>query len=180
MLLGLIIRFEFALCHTELSDLQRQRTLQASKVNLKPGRLTDRRPVARGFQALRYHSSATGEGADAKLPEASRRRGTALHAARPTFEDRSGPWRKMSASDRGKVDLASRRSDREEHRRSSRNLKPSTTARPIFESRNVDMPMTIDVLRYYADGLRRFTARPSTPSDAAFTYSCGSRSELWA
>ena len=72
-----------------------------------------------------------------------------LQAARRAFDDKSGPWRKMSASERGR--LVWRLADLiEQHIDELAELETLDNGKPIFESRNVDMPMVIDVLRYYA------------------------------
>ena len=65
------------------------------------------------------------------------------------FEDRNGPWRKLSASERGRLiwklaDLVEKNIDE------LAELETLDNGKPIFESRYVDMPMVIDVLRYYA------------------------------
>ena len=73
----------------------------------------------------------------------------AVEAARRAFEDRNGPWRKISASERGRLiwklaDLLERNIDE------FAELETLDNGKPIFESRYVDMPMVVDVLRYYA------------------------------
>src|SRR5690242_8001189 len=73
----------------------------------------------------------------------------AVAAARKAFDDRSGAWRKMSASERGRLmwklaDLV------EKNLEELAEIETLDNGKPIFESRYVDMPMTADVLRYYA------------------------------
>ena len=73
----------------------------------------------------------------------------AVAAARKAFDDRTGAWRKMSASERGRLiwrlaDLLEKNIDE------FAELETLDNGKPIFESRYVDMPMVIDVLRYYA------------------------------
>ena len=73
----------------------------------------------------------------------------AVVAARRAFEDRNGAWRKLSASERGRLiwklaDLV------EKNIEELAELETLDNGKPIFESRYVDMPMVIDVLRYYA------------------------------
>src|ERR1700693_4154114 len=73
----------------------------------------------------------------------------AVQAARRAFEDRSGPWRKMSASERGRLiwrlaDLLEKNIDE------FAELETLDNGKPIFESRYVDMPMVAEVFRYYA------------------------------
>src|SRR5947199_8860362 len=73
----------------------------------------------------------------------------AVGAARKTFDDTAGPWRKMSASERGKVlwriaDLLEKNIDE------LAELETLDNGKPIFEARYVDMPMVADVFRYFA------------------------------
>src|ERR1700746_3637920 len=42
--------------------------------------------------------------------------------------------------------------------------------KPIFESRNVDMPMVVDVLRYYAGWATKIHGETVNTFDTAFTY----------
>ncbi len=89
------------------------------------------------------------------------------------FEDRNGPWRKLSASERGRLiwklaDLVEKNIDE------FAELETLDNGKPIFESRYVDMPMVIDVLRYYAGWRRRFTAKPSTLSKPLSPTRCAS------
>jgi aldehyde dehydrogenase (NAD+) len=71
----------------------------------------------------------------------------AVAAARDAFE--SGPWPKMDARDRGKLlnrlaDLIEKNSDE------LAALETLDNGKPIRDSRNVDLPLVIDVFRYYA------------------------------
>src|SRR6516225_11605468 len=64
----------------------------------------------------------------------------AVAAARKAFDDVAGPWRKMSASERGKIlwrigDLI------EKNIEELAELETLNNGKPIFESRYVDMPM---------------------------------------
>jgi aldehyde dehydrogenase (NAD+) len=81
---------------------------------------------------------AEGEAADIDL---------AVKAARKAFD--SGPWSKMDARDRGRLmfklaDLI------EEHIDELAKLETLDNGKPISESRNGDLPLVIDCLRYYA------------------------------
>jgi aldehyde dehydrogenase (NAD+) len=81
---------------------------------------------------------AEGEAADIDL---------AVKAARKAFE--SGPWRKMDSRDRGRLmfklaDLI------EEHVEELAELETLDNGKPISESRNGDLPLVIDCMRYYA------------------------------
>jgi aldehyde dehydrogenase (NAD+) len=93
----------------------------------------------------------------------------AVEAARRAFEDRNGPWRKLSASERGRLiwklaDLL------EKHIDEFAELETLDNGKPIFESRYVDMPMVIDVLRYYAGWATKIHGETVSTSESAFTY----------
>ena len=71
----------------------------------------------------------------------------AVKAARRAFE--KGPWRKMSARERGRLlyklaDLIERNVDE------LAALETLDNGKPIRDSRNADLPLTIDCYRYYA------------------------------
>ncbi len=71
----------------------------------------------------------------------------AVRAARRAFE--GGPWAEMSASDRGKIlwrigDLI------DKYNEELGTLETLDNGKPLFESRQVDMPMAAEVFRYYA------------------------------
>ena len=92
-----------------------------------------------------------------------------MSAARKAFEDRSGPWRKMSASERGKLlwrlaDLV------EKNLEELAELETLDNGKPIFESRYVDLPMVIDVLRYYAGCATKIHGETVNTLESAFTY----------
>lgn len=92
----------------------------------------------------------------------------AVAAARSAF-DPNGAWRKMSASDRGKVlwriaDLL------EQNIEEISELETLDNGKPIFESRYVDLPMVIDVFRYYAGWATKIHGETVNTFDNAFTY----------
>jgi aldehyde dehydrogenase (NAD+) len=71
----------------------------------------------------------------------------AVSAARAAFA--SGPWAEMSASDRGRIlwrigDLVDKYADE------LAELETLDNGKPIFESRQVDIPLVAEVFRYYA------------------------------
>src|SRR3954453_10343017 len=71
----------------------------------------------------------------------------AVKAARKAFD--SGPWSKMDARDRGR--LMNRLADLlEKNVDELAELEPLDNGKPISESRNGDLPLVIDCLRYYA------------------------------
>src|SRR5271167_752140 len=93
----------------------------------------------------------------------------AVEAARKAFEDRTNPWRKMSASERGRViwhlaDLIEKNIDE------LAELETLDNGKPIFESRYVDMPMVVDVLRYYAGLATKIHGETVNTFETAFTY----------
>src|SRR5205085_2544159 len=93
----------------------------------------------------------------------------AVAAARRAFEDHGGPWRKMSASERGKLiwrlaDLVDTNIEE------LAELETLDNGKPIFESRYVDMPMVIDVLRYYAGWATKIHGETVNTFETAFTY----------
>src|SRR5206468_7302615 len=93
----------------------------------------------------------------------------AVQAARRAFEDGSGPWRKLSASERGRLiwklaDLVERKIDE------LAELETLDNGKPIFESRYVDVPMVVDVLRYYAGLATKIHGETVNTLESAFTY----------
>jgi aldehyde dehydrogenase (NAD+) len=93
----------------------------------------------------------------------------AVGAARRTFDDHAGPWRKMSASERGRLlwklaDLIEQNIDEISE------LETLDNGKPIFESRYVDLPMVVDVFRYYAGWATKIHGETVNTFDHAFTY----------
>lgn len=93
----------------------------------------------------------------------------AVQAARAAFDDPKGKWRKMSASERGRMlwriaDLLERHVDE------FAELETLDNGKPIFESRYVDMPMAIDVLRYFAGWATKIHGETVNSFENAFTY----------
>ena len=72
----------------------------------------------------------------------------AVKAARKAFE--SGPWPKMTASERGRADLEAGRLDRSSIWKSSRSWRASTTASRCKVARVADVPLAVDLFRYMA------------------------------
>ena len=143
--------------------------IAASKVNLKPGRLLIGGQWLEGSKRFDTINPATGEVLTQVAEASCEDVGRAVAAARKASDDRSGPWRKMSASDRGK--LIWRLADLiEKNIEELAELETLDNGKPIFESRNVDMPMTIDVFRYYAGWATKIHGETVNTFDAAFTY----------
>jgi acyl-CoA reductase-like NAD-dependent aldehyde dehydrogenase len=141
--------------------------LVATKVKISPGRLLidgQWQDSAQHFDTL---NPATGE-VLTQIPEASAGDvDAAVSAARKAIE--SGPWRKMPASERGRLiwrlaDLIEKNIDE------LAELETLDNGKPIFESRNVDMPMVVDVLRYYAGWATKIHGETVNTFDTAFTY----------
>src|SRR5579862_6162924 len=109
----------------------------AARVNLKPGQLLIDGQWISGSKTFDTINPATGE-VLAQVAEASGADvDRAVGAARRSFEDRTGPWRKLSASERGRLiwklsDLVERNVDE------LAELETLDNGKPIFESRYVD------------------------------------------
>jgi aldehyde dehydrogenase (NAD+) len=144
--------------------------LTATKAKVHPGKLlingqwTD--GAGKPFETV---NPATGEPLT-QVAEATRQDvDLAVAAARKAFEDLNGPWRKMSASERGKVlwriaDLVEKNIDE------LAELETLDNGKPIFESRYVDMPMVADVFRYYAGWATKIHGETVNTFNNAFTY----------
>jgi aldehyde dehydrogenase (NAD+) len=143
--------------------------LAATKVDLKRGRLLI---DGQWFDSPKHFDTvnpATGEVltqvAHASTADVDR----AVSAARRAFEDRNSAWRKLSASERGRLiwklaDLVEKNIDE------FAELETLDNGKPIFESRYVDMPMVIDVLRYYAGWATKIHGETVNSFETAFTY----------
>ena len=143
--------------------------ITASKAKLEPGRLLIDGQWTDGSKKFDTINPATGEVLTQVVEASPEAVDRAVSAARKAFEDRSGPWRKMSASERGRLiwrlaDLV------EKHIDELAELETLDNGKPIFESRYVDMPMVIDVLRYYAGLATKIHGETINTSEIAFTY----------
>src|SRR6202521_274155 len=153
----------------KMPALQREQMITATKTKLSPGRLLIDGQWTGASKHFDTTNPATGEVltqiAEASAADVDR----AVQAARRAFEDRSGPWRKMSASERGRLiwrlaDLLEKNIDE------FAELETLDNGKPIFESRYVDMPMVIDVLRYYAGLATKIHGETVNTFETAFTY----------
>ena len=141
----------------------------ATKTKVETGRLLIGGQWIAGSRNFETVNPATGE-ALTKIVEASGEEvNHAVQAARTAFEDRSGAWRKMSASERGRLiwklaDLV------ETHIDEIAELETLDNGKPIFESRYVDLPMVVDVLRYYAGWATKIHGETVNTFETAFTY----------
>src|SRR2546429_1395587 len=143
--------------------------ITASKAKLESGRLLINGQWTDGAKKFDTINPATGEVLTQVVEASPEAVDRAVSAARKAFEDRSGPWRKMSASERGRLiwrlaDLV------EQHIDELAELETLDNGKPIFESRYVDMPMVIDVLRYYAGWATKIHGETVNTSESAFTY----------
>ncbi len=145
--------------------------ITATKAKIEPGKLLIGREWlessdGKGFETL---NPATGE-VLTRIAEASAADvDAAVNAARRAFDDPAGPWRKMTASERGRLlwklaDLIERNIDE------LAELETLDNGKPIFESRYVDMPMVVDVFRYYAGWATKLHGETININEAAFTY----------
>ncbi len=143
--------------------------LAATKVKLEPGRLLIAGRWVETVKKFDTTNPATAE----VLTEISVASGEdvdrAVAAARHAFEDRNGAWRKLSAGERGRLiwklaDLLENNIDE------FAELETLDNGKPIFESRYVDMPMVVDVLRYYAGWATKTYGETVNTFETAFTY----------
>ena len=91
----------------------------------------------------------------------------AVAAARRAFEH--GPWRKMSARERGR--LLYRLADlMEAHKDELAALETYDNGKPLGESRAADLPLTLECYRYYAGWADKIEGRTIPVSGPFFTY----------
>jgi aldehyde dehydrogenase (NAD+) len=143
--------------------------LSPTKAKASPGRLFIDGKWVDGARKFDTINPATGEKLTEIVEASTEDVDRAVSAARKAFEDRGGPWRKMSASDRGKLlwrlaDLV------EKNLEELAELETLDNGKPIFESRYVDLPMVIDVLRYYAGCATKIHGETVNTLESAFTY----------
>src|SRR5215469_2286040 len=143
--------------------------LAATKVNIKPGRLLIDGRWVDGAKTFDTINPATEEVLTQIVEASATDVDAAVQAARRAFEDRNGPWRKLSASERGRLlwklsELVEKNVDE------LAELETLDNGKPIFESRYVDMPMVIDVLRYYAGVATKIHGETVNTFETAFTY----------
>src|SRR5438270_9875619 len=143
--------------------------ITANKTKLEPGRLLIDGQWTDGSKKFDTINPATGEVLTQVVEASPEAVDRAVAAARTAFEDRSGPWRKMSASERGRLiwrlaDLV------EKHIDELAELETLDNGKPIFESRYVDVPMVVDVLRYYAGLATKIHGETVNTLESAFTY----------
>jgi aldehyde dehydrogenase (NAD+) len=143
--------------------------LAATKAKVTSGRLLIDGKWVEGAKKFDTVNPATGEVLTQIAEASSADVDHAVEAARRAFEDRNGAWRKLSASERGRMiwklaDLLEKYIDEFSE------LETLDNGKPIFESRYVDMPMVIDVLRYYAGWATKLHGETVNTFETAFTY----------
>src|SRR5947209_7616313 len=143
--------------------------LTASNTRIQPGRLLIDGQWVDGSRKFDTINPATGEVLTEIVEASAADVDRAVQAARRAFEDGGGPWRKLSASERGRLiwrlaDLVEKNIDEFSE------LETLDNGKPIFESRYVDMPMVIDVLRYYAGWATKIHGETVNTFETAFTY----------
>ena len=92
---------------------------------------------------------------------------TAVTAARAAFD--GGPWPKMTAAERGRIlwrmaDLLMQKADEVAR------LESLDNGKPIFESRQVDIPLVAEIFQYYAGWATKITGDTLPARAGAFTY----------
>jgi len=143
--------------------------IAASKTRISPGRLLIDGQWVEGTKHFDTINPATGEVLTQIVEASPEDVDRAVKAARRAFDDRNGAWRKMSAGQRGQllwrlVDLVEKNLDE------FAELETLDNGKPIFESRYVDMPMVVSVLRYYAGWATKIHGETVNTTEAAFTY----------
>jgi len=141
----------------------------ATKVSVKPGKLLIDGQWVDGPRKFNTLNPATEEVLTEITEGSPLDVDAAVEAARRAFEDRNGPWRKLSASERGRLiwklaDLVEKNIDE------LAELETLDNGKPIFESRYVDTPMVIDVLRYYGGLATKIHGETVNTFETAFTY----------
>ncbi|HET7207400.1 MAG TPA: aldehyde dehydrogenase family protein [Terriglobales bacterium] len=143
--------------------------LTATKSRISPGRLLIDGHWVDGQNKFDTINPASGEVLTQIVEASAQDVDHAVQAARKAFQDRAGVWRKMSASERGRLiwkfaDLIEKNIDE------LAELETLDNGKPIFESRYVDLPMAIDVLRYYAGWATKIHGETINSFETAFTY----------
>jgi acyl-CoA reductase-like NAD-dependent aldehyde dehydrogenase len=144
--------------------------ITATKAKVSPGKLLIdgqwKEGSGRPFETV---NPATGEVLTQVAEAGPQDVDQAVAAARKAFDEPAGGWRKMSASERGRIlwriaDAVEKNIDE------LAELETLDNGKPIFESRYVDMPMVADVFRYYAGWATKIHGETVNTSNQAFTY----------
>jgi aldehyde dehydrogenase (NAD+) len=141
-----------------------------TKTHIKPGKLLINGEWVDAGKTFDTINPATGEVLTQVAEASAADVDGAVAAARAAFEKTGkGAWRSISASERGRLlwklaDLV------EKNLEEFAELETLDNGKPIFESRYVDMPMVIDVLRYYAGWATKIHGETVNTLENAFTY----------
>ena len=144
--------------------------LTATKAKISPGKLLINGQWVEGSgKAFDTTNPATGEVLTQVAEASAKDVDQAVAAARKAFDETGGAWRKMSASERGRLlwriaDLIEKNIDE------LAELETLDNGKPIFEARYVDMPMVADVFRYYAGWATKIHGETVNTFNNAFTY----------
>jgi len=145
--------------------------LTASKAKIEPGKLLINGEWVESAEGKAFDTinPATGEVLTQIVESSKADVDRAVAAARAAFDDESGPWRKMSAADRGKLlwriaDLLEQSIDEVAE------LETLDNGKPIFESRYVDLPTVAEIYRYFAGWATKIHGETINSRPDAFTY----------
>ena len=143
--------------------------IAATKSTIARGRLLIDGQWLDGAKTFDTINPATGEVLTHVVEASPANVDDAVNAARRAFDAKGASWRKISASERARLiwrlaDLVAQHIDE------LAELETLNNGKPIFESRNVDMPMVVDVLRYYAGWATKIHGETVNTFDSAFTY----------
>src|SRR5437764_3674231 len=143
--------------------------IAATKARVSPGRLLINGEWVDGSRKFDTINPATGEVLTQIVEAAPDDVDRTVKAARHAFEDRAGPWHKMSASERGRLlwrlaDLVEQNIDE------LAELETLDNGKAIWQSKYVDMPMVVGVLRYYAGLATKIHGETVNTFESAFTY----------
>ncbi len=143
--------------------------LTATKAKVQPGKLLINGEWVGGAGTFETINPASGEVLTHLAEAGPAEVDAAVTAARTAFDDTAGEWRKMSASQRGRLlwtiaDLVEQNIDE------LAELETLDNGKPIFESRYIDMPMVADVFRYYAGWATKIHGETININEGAFTY----------
>ncbi len=144
--------------------------IAATKAQVKPGKLFIGNEWGDGKKTFPTINPATGEELTQISEAGAEGVDAAVRAARKAFEDRGkGAWRTITSSERGRLiwklaELIEKNIDE------IAELETLDNGKPIFESRYVDMPMVVDVFRYYAGWTTKIHGETVNTFANAFTY----------
>ena len=141
----------------------------APKVKLPPGRLLINGQWQEGAKTFDSINPASGKVLSQVAEASAEDVDLAVSAARTSLDDRNSPWRKTSASGRGNLiwrlaDLVAKNIEE------LAEIETIDNGKPIWESRHVDMPMVVDVLRYFAGLATKIQGETVNTFETAFTY----------